>query len=310
MDGDCLEASNLHRQPLYVLADVGKPKAQLAAERLRALNPQIAVHARVEKLDATNVAQLIAAYDLVVDCTDNFATKFLFSDACVLAAKPAVFASVYQLEGQLQVYRPDDASSPCLRCIWPEATRDGITGNCAEAGVLGPVPGVLGSLQALEALKLLLDLPGQLRGELLLLDLTTLGLRRLKAPRHEPCTSGRCVRVSALPAALDEEEIAGLQLRFASLANAQREGFTLIDIREALEASTRPVPEVTCTRVGMGELLSDPSRLRPGERYLLVCARGVRSRELATALRTSGLKNVYSLAGGLSALMRQDAGAR
>lgn len=298
VDGDRLEASNLHRQPLYALADVGKPKAQLAAGRLRALNPQVRVHARVEKFGAANAAQLLAQHDLAIDCTDNFAAKFLLNDACVLAARPAIFASVYQLEGQLQVYRPEDASSPCLRCIWPQATRDGITGNCAEAGVLGPVPGVLGSLQALEALKLLLGLPGQLRDAILLLDLSTLALRRLKAPRHAACTSGRCVRVSGLPAGTDPD----LELRFASLANAQRSGFTLIDIREAVEAAARPLPEVTCARVGMSELLADPAQLRQDERYLLVCARGVRSREAATALRTSGVKNVYSLAGGLGSL--------
>ena len=128
--------------------------------------------------------KLLAAWDLVIDCSDNFSTKFLLNDACVRARKPAILSSIHQFEGQLQVIRPDSHGA-CLRCIWPEATRDGLVGNCAEAGVLGPVPGVFGSLQALEALKILLGLPGQLGDELLVMDLLTLHISRDEdAARH------------------------------------------------------------------------------------------------------------------------------
>ena len=186
VDGDRLESSNLHRQTMYALADVGQLKAELATARVRALNPDVDVQTYPVRLDATNAPEIIAQYDLVIDCTDNFATKFLLNDVCVQKRVPVIFSSVYQYEGQLQVVRPD-RDGACLRCVWPEATRDGIVGNCSEAGVLGPVPGTFGSLQAFEALKLLLDLPGQLGQELLVLDLLTMSISRVKAKRAAAC---------------------------------------------------------------------------------------------------------------------------
>ncbi len=193
IDADHLEASNLHRQPLYSFADIGQSKAQLAATRLRALNPDIEIQPYGQRLTAANAAELVSGWDLVIDCTDNFSTKFLINDVCVNAAKPAILSSIYQYEGQLQVIRPDRHGA-CLRCIWPHATRDGLVGNCAEAGVLGPVPGVFGSLQALEALKILLGLPGQLGDELLVMDLLTLEVSRMKARRASVC-GGACARI-------------------------------------------------------------------------------------------------------------------
>ncbi len=296
VDGDTLEASNLHRQPLYDLADVGRPKAELAAARLRAANPQIDVHARIERFTADDAASLLEDHDLAIDCSDNFATKFLLNDACVLARKPAVFASVYQYEGQLQVYRPDDRASACLRCLWPEATADGIVGNCAQAGVLGPVPGVLGSLQALEALKLLLDLPGQLREEILIVDLATLAVRRLRAPRHEPCRAGTCARITALPRAADVH----IEVTFASLASAQGAGFQVIDIRDDDEVAAAPAGPAR--HLPMARLLSHPEELAAGKRYLLLCAAGVRSRAVAEALRARGFPHIFSLRGGAAGL--------
>lgn len=299
VDGDVLDASNLHRQPLYALADVGKPKAELAAARLHGLNPEINVRAYTQRLDADNASTLLSDYDLAIDCSDNFATKFLLNDACVLAGKAAIFASVYQYEGQLQVYRPDNDSA-CLRCLWPEATRDGIVANCAEAGVLGPVPGVLGSLQAIEALKLLLDLPGQLAGELLILDLTTYETRRIRAPRAEPCTRGACARITALKG--PEDSIDGLEVSFASLDRARRAGYEIVDIREHREVAVEPMTGVPYTHIPMGSLLADPHALDPEHRYLLVCARGARSLAAALELRHQGVPRVYSLRGGIAGI--------
>ena len=299
VDGDRLEASNLHRQPLYTLADVGRPKAELAAARLRALNPEIDVRAHAIRLDAGNVGQLLESYELAIDCSDNFATKFLLNDACVLASKPAVFASVYQYEGQLQVYRPQEDTA-CLRCLWPEATRDGLVGNCAEAGVLGPVPGVLGSLQAIEALKLLLDLPGQLRGELLILDLLSHATRRIRAPRATPCRSGACARITSIARPTDAP--ADLEVAFGSLARAARDGYAIIDIRDDKEAASAPVTGVEHAHIPMSALLEDPRSLDPQQRYLLVCARGSRSRATALELRHHGLPRVFSLRGGIAGL--------
>ena len=300
VDSDVLEASNLHRQPLYALADVGKPKAQLAAERLRALNPEVRCDIHAERFDSRNARQLVEKYDLAIDCSDNFATKFLLNDACVLAHKPAVFASVYQYEGQLQTYHPDEESA-CLRCLWPDASRDGIVGNCAEAGVLGPVPGVFGSLQAVEALKILLDLPGQLRSELLIIDLTTLETRRIRAARAAACRGRRCALISDVTRA-SEMIPADLELTFGSLDNALSAGYEIIDIRDDNEVARAPAPDERCRHIPMQALLQDHAALDPERRYLLLCARGSRSRAAAAELRGHGLLRVFSLRGGIAAL--------
>jgi adenylyltransferase/sulfurtransferase len=310
VDGDVLDPSNLHRQTLYSLADTGRQKALLARDRLRALNPEVDVRAHAERATAERLPSLAADYDVLVDCTDNFAAKFLVNDVAVRLGKPAVLASVYQYEGQLQVVRPGGA---CLRCLWPEATRDGLVGNCAEAGVLGPVPGVLGSLQALEVLKLLLDLPGRLDDAVLLLDLATLETRRLRARRAAGCAGGPCRRVAAgaagaagaaqdLPEA--HESTGGpdpQELDFGTLAEAAAQGYTLVDVREPREIASAPAG-APCLAIPMGRLLDDPAQLPSGPRYLLLCTRGQRSAGAAAALRAGGRARVWSLRGGLAAL--------
>ncbi len=296
VDGDRLEASNLHRQPLYSFDAIGQPKAQLAAQRLRALNPDVDVQIYGVRLTAANAAELISSWDLVVDCTDNFSTKFLLNDVCVAARKPAVLSSVYQYEGQLQVIRPDNHGA-CLRCIWPEATLDGLVGNCAEAGVLGPVPGVFGSLQALEVLKLLLGLPGQLGDELLVMDLLNLQVSRIKARRASACSAGPCARVP-LPTAEP-----ALQVRFDSLAQAQAAGYTVIDIREPDEVADEPAPGTGVRLMPMQQLLHTDSVLAKNDRFLLVCATGRRSLAAAQTLHARGFASVASLSGGVTGLL-------
>ena len=194
VDADTLDASNLHRQPIFALADVGKAKVELAMAAVKRINPTVQVELHAERFDANNAVDLVRAYDVVVDCSDNFRTKYLINDAAVLAHRPAVFASVYQYEGQLQVYKPTQDHA-CLRCLWPDAVADGVVGNCAEAGVLGPVPGTFGTLQALIALKILLGLSGQLDGELLLLDFTNFSSLKIKAPRRAECRAPGCAHI-------------------------------------------------------------------------------------------------------------------
>ncbi len=298
VDGDLLEASNLHRQPLYSFDAIGRPKAQLAATRLRALNPDVEVQVYNLRLTATNAAELISAWDLIIDCTDNFSSKFLLNDACVTARKPAILSSIYQYEGQLQVIRPDSHGA-CLRCIWPEATRDGLVGNCAEAGVLGPVPGVFGSLQALEALKILLGLPGQLGDELLVMDLLTLRISRMQARRASACASGRCARIPATSTLGSE----ALEVDFDSLSAAQAAGYTVIDIREPDEVSDDPLPGGGIRLMPMQQLLHSDSTLSKNERFLLVCASGRRSLAAAQTLHARGFSEVVSLTGGASGLV-------
>jgi molybdopterin/thiamine biosynthesis adenylyltransferase/molybdopterin synthase catalytic subunit/rhodanese-related sulfurtransferase len=295
VDPDRVEASNLHRQPLYARADIGRPKAAAAARRLAAYNGDIEIVPLGTKLERENALALVAASDVTVECTDSFAAKFLVNDAAIEAGRPAVIASVYQYEGQLQVVRPDRRGS-CLRCQWPEATRDGLVGTCREAGVLGPVPAVLGNLQAIEALKLLLDLPGQLRDEILLVDFLEHGERRVRAPRDPRC-AGACVRART---EAEREAPADIDLSMP-LAAAAAAGYRIVDIREPEECALAPLPLADRESLPLGRLLEGALNLHAGERYLLVCAHGVRSHAAAEWLRSRGSGNVWSLRGGIAA---------
>ena len=292
IDGDTLDPSNLHRQPIYALAEVGGPKAALAAAAVKRINPTVQVDIHAERLRADNALDLIRGYDVVVDCSDNFRAKYLINDAAVLAQRPAVFASVYQYEGQLQVYKPDPLHA-CLRCLWPEATADGVVGNCAEAGVLGPVPGTFGTLQALLTIKLLLGLSGQLAGELLLLDFTNFSSLKLKAARRAECRAPGCAHILGLG-----KESADIEIELPSMALAASLGLEVIDIRTAEEVAARPTE---ARHIAMATLLSDPGQLRADRQYLLLCASGKRSLAAALELRKRGLA-VRSLAGGLQRL--------
>jgi sulfur-carrier protein adenylyltransferase/sulfurtransferase len=298
VDGDRLEASNLHRQTMYALADVGKLKAELATARVRALNPDVDVHAYPVRLDATTAPDIIGQYDLVIDCTDNFSTKFLLNDLCVQKRVPVIFSSVYQYEGQIQVVRPD-RDGPCLRCLWPEATRDGIVGNCAEAGVLGPVPGTFGSLQAFEALKLLLDLPGQLGQELLVLDLLTMSISRVRAKRAANCPD------HARLALAQTQAQPPLEVDFDSLDDARTAGYDIVDIREPSEIAEIPTPTEHARHIPMAQLLHGTPAFKSKDHTLLVCASGRRSLAATQELRSRGLTAVYSLRGGVTKLNRR-----
>jgi sulfur-carrier protein adenylyltransferase/sulfurtransferase len=292
IDADTLDPSNLHRQPIYNWADAGASKTTLAAAAVNRINPAVQIESHPLRLDANNALELIRGYDVVVDCSDNFRTKYLINDAAVLARRAAIFASVYQYEGQLQVYKPQ-ASHACLRCLWPDAVADGVVGNCAEAGVLGPVPGAFGTLQALLAIKILLNMSGQLEGELLLLDFMNFSSTKLKAPRRAACHAPNCALIHAIAS-----EEAGIEVTLPSLAAAAARGLEVIDIRSAEEFATRPT---AVRHIPMPALLADPSVLPPGREFLLLCASGKRSLATARELRKQGL-SVRSLAGGLQRL--------
>jgi len=297
VDGDVVEASNLHRQPLYGVADIGKAKATVAAARLRQLNPEVTLAVHAERANTGNLADWLARYDLVVDCSDNFATKFAVNDAAVILGKPAVFASVYQYEGQLQVYLPRE-DWPCLRCLWPEAPRDGLVGNCAQAGVLGPVPAALGAMQAMQALKILLGLPVESAPALHVFDLLGMHWRTLKAARNPACDhSPRDLQTHAI-------EPAVLELEYPNLAAARASGLTLIDIREPWERAMDDPDAQIEWHLPLSVFLQGSAALPPEGRYLIVCAHGVRSLALAEHLRSLGYPAVYSLVGGLAAVGR------
>jgi molybdopterin/thiamine biosynthesis adenylyltransferase/molybdopterin synthase catalytic subunit/rhodanese-related sulfurtransferase len=303
IDGDRLEPSNLHRQTWYALADCGALKAELAAQRVRALNPTVQVRVATRRLDAHNAAELIGTAQILVDCSDNFATQFLVNDLARELGRTAVLASIYQYEGQLQVVR-GDGSGPCLRCVWPEATRDGVVGNCAEAGVLGPVPGVLGSLQALRVIELIVGLPQAAADSVVMLDLRNLTLRAVRARRCTDCGE-RCARCSLALAAARATTGAGvaLEVGYATLAAAAADGYQIIDIREPAERAAAPLAGPV-TAIAMQELLSGRN-LPPDGRYLFVCARGQRSLAVAQHCQERGLCDARSLRGGVAALSTQ-----
>jgi molybdopterin/thiamine biosynthesis adenylyltransferase/molybdopterin synthase catalytic subunit/rhodanese-related sulfurtransferase len=303
VDADKLEASNLHRQTLYARCDVGESKAELAAARVRALNPEVHAVAHRVRLGAANAAALIEPYDLVVDCSDNFATRYVLNDVCLQLQKPVIFASVYQYEGQLQVVRAA-ADAACLRCVWPQATPDGLIGNCTQAGVLGPVPGVLGAMQALEALKLLLQLPGQLGNEVLVVNLLSMSSTKLRSKRQEECRGGACVHINnqQKESSMEEES---LEVAFSSLDDAAAQGFVVVDVREPQELIAAPTPCKSARHIPMRTLLYGDAALDVDGKYLLVCAVGQRSLVAASELRARGMRAVFSQAGGVSALAQR-----
>lgn len=294
---DSVDASNLHRQILFRAKDAGASKALRAGEALSALNPFINVVTHEERLRPENAERIVADYDMLVDGTDNFEAKFLLNDAAVRHGKILVQASIYQYEGQLFVYNPE-AGGPCLRCLWPEEPDPGCVGSCAEAGVLGAVPGVFGSLQAMEVLKQILDLPGRLRGETLFFDLLSLQSRKVNGRREPDCpacgstmTAQTCLRDTPLEIPLST---------FLQAPGA----YTLIDIREEADRST-PLP-FPALALPASTFAPDTSAMDIPGPWLLCCSRGVRSRYLVMALRKAGREKVFSLEGGAAALCNRE----
>ncbi|MBB6186149.1 adenylyltransferase/sulfurtransferase [Rhodanobacter sp. MP7CTX1] len=299
VDGDRLDASNLHRQTLYDARDIGELKVQLAAKRIAALNPTVTVQTFAEPLHAGNVADVFAQFDLVVECTDDMRSRYLCNDAAVLTGTPLILASIYQYEGQLQVVTAKPGA-PCLRCLWPQQPAPGVAGTCVESGVLGPVAGVLGAMQATEALKLLLDLPRPVDHALLLVNLLEGSSQRLPIDSAQGCAlHGGCIEVArrALTQALEERAV---DLAFDDFDEAIAAGYTLIDVRELDEISAQPLP-VQARSLPSTQIEALASELALG-RVLLVCSTGRRSGHAARSLREQGMHNVHSLAGGIAAM--------
>lgn len=295
-DHDRLDASNLHRQILYAAHDVGQPKGELAAQSLRRQNPFINVTVHPERLTAANAAALFAQYDVVLDCTDNFETKYIINDTALQTGTVAVIASIYQYEGQLLVVDPAGAGG-CLRCLWPEPPAPGCIGSCAEAGVLGAIPGLFGTLQAIEVLKRALELPAPAQQKLVLLDALTLTITRIPVPKLPACPAcGTRPAVKPSPP-IEPTELDALEL--GALPGGDFGAYRLVDIREDRERQAAPLPfDVDALALPASTF---PDTLPNGETYILVCSRGVRSRYLAWRLQREGLR-AYSLRGGVETL--------
>lgn len=305
---DRLEASNLHRQVIYRANEVGQSKVELAARHLQALNPHCQVVMHPQKLTAQNIQTLFESYDLILDCTDNFSARFLMNDAAVAMQKPLLQASLYQYEGQVQLIRPGFGG--CLRCQWPQWSSenpplDAALGNCAESGVLGAVPGILGAMQAMEAIKLMVGLPTPLEQHLLILDMLTWQSRMLKRVVRPDCpVCGGTVVEQPEPQLEDEmllEPDSEWELEFDS-SEHRLSHFVLIDVNEAREHVA--IPDLIVKNIPFSRFELDfPPPLDKETRYLLYCSKGIRSTHLARELRKRGYKNVFAVAGGL---MRQD----
>ena len=185
VDFDTVELSNLQRQIIHTTNDLGKSKVRSARETIQAINPDVRVQEHKERLSVDNVMEIISHYDLVVDGTDNFPTRFLLNDACVMAGKPIVYGAIFRFEGQVSVFDPDQG--PCYRCLIPEMPPPGSVPRCQEAGVLGILPGIIGALQATEAIKLVLGVGKPLIGRLLLFDALDMELSEMKLSKNPKC---------------------------------------------------------------------------------------------------------------------------
>lgn len=283
-DGDRVEIHNLHRQILYRVEDVGRKKVHAAAEALHRLNPLIELRVHDEAMNGKNCIEILSQYDLILDCTDHFQSKFLLNDACCKLNKPLIRASIHQFEGQLQCYLP---GAPCLRCVWPEIPPDSCVGTCAEMGVLGSVTGFFGNLQAMEALKYFLHLPLLPPNTLFMYNLLSHTQQRVILQKNP-----KCPVCSAEPQSISNWEVV---LNEISLST-----FQLVDIREADELASVSLKDHPYRHMPLS--MFDPSQLDPQGKYLFFCARGRRSNMLVTRLRHEGWVNTYSLMGGIAAL--------
>ena len=296
VDFDRVDETNLHRQILYGAGDVGRPKLEAAAERLREINPHVEIVPHHAMLSSENALDIISGYDVVIDGTDNFPTRYLVNDACTLAGKPNVYGSIFRFEGQVSVF--DAARGPCYRCIYPDPPPPHLVPNCAEAGVIGVLPGVVGTLQATEAVKLIAGIGQTLLGRLLLFDALRMSFREMKIPKrcdqHAPVThlidyEGFCNPMDINPRQLSEK------------LNANEDVY-LLDVREPHEWNAGHLEHAV--HIPMQQV---PARLNdlPRDREIVVyCRMGGRSANVQHFLKANGFTSVKNLIGGLQAWKR------
>jgi molybdopterin/thiamine biosynthesis adenylyltransferase/rhodanese-related sulfurtransferase len=306
VDPDVVDASNLQRQVLHGTRDVGRPKLDSARDRLRDLNPGVRVEGLVARLDRHNALELVRAHDLVVDGTDNFATRYLVNDACVLTGRPNVYGSVFRFEGQASVFCAP--GGPCYRCLFPEPPPPGAVPSCAEGGVLGVLPGLVGLVQATEALKLLLGAGEPLVGRLLLVDSLAMEFRQVNVRPDPRCPACGTREIQALqdydgwcgvPAPPPGPAGEALEITPAALAARLAAGASidLVDVREAWEWATCRLPGARLAP--LSELGDHLPSFDPAREVVLYCHHGVRSLTALRRLQAAGLTRVQSLAGGI-----------
>jgi len=300
VDFDRVDATNLHRQVLYGTSDVGTPKLAAARARLADLNPDIAIETHDVALTSDNALDVLRDYDVILDGTDNFATRYLVNDACVLLGKPNVYGSIFRFEGQASVFFAKEG--PCYRCLYPEPPPPDLVPSCAEGGVLGVLPGVVGTIQATEAIKLLARAGETLIGRLLLFDALRMSFRQMKLRKDPNCAI--CGANPTIARLIDYEQFCNpattVEVSASQLASLDA---ALIDVREPYEFAGGAIDGATL--IPLGAL---PSRLGevPRDRDVVVyCQSGARSARAVEILRGAGYTRARHLRGGYAAWLRE-----
>ena len=305
VDFDVVDVTNLQRQILHGTKDVGRPKLASAVDRIYDVNPHVHVEAFETKLTSANALEILEQFDIVVDGTDNFQTRYLTNDACVLLGKPNVYGSIYRFEGQVSVFATQDG--PCYRCLFPEPPPPGLVPSCAEGGVLGLLPGLVGTLQATEAVKLILGIGEPLVGRLLLVDALGATFRTVHLRKDPACPACGTHEIKEL---IDYDQFCGVntvptttdqipEITPAELAakRARGEDFDLIDVREPYELRIASIPDARL--VPLGTLIEALPTLDSAREIVVMCRSGQRSGKAVRQLQAAGFRKVWNLAGGI-----------
>jgi molybdopterin/thiamine biosynthesis adenylyltransferase/rhodanese-related sulfurtransferase len=306
VDFDVVDNSNLQRQVTFTTADVGKPKSEATRERLHGLNPMIDIEAFETRLTSENALDLFRDFDIIVDGTDNFPTRYLVNDACVLLGKPNVYGSIFRFEGQATVF--GYPGGPCYRCLYPEPPPPGLVPSCAEGGVLGVLPGIVGSIQAMETIKLILGSGDPLVGRLLLFDALAMRFRELKLHKNPACPI--CGPNRTITKLIDYEEFCGIRGEEApAVTNGipeitptelktrldRGDDLFILDVREPHEYQ---ICHLNGKLIPLGELPRRVSELDSSKEMVVHCRSGKRSADAIQFLQKAGFKKLWNLKGG------------
>jgi molybdopterin/thiamine biosynthesis adenylyltransferase/rhodanese-related sulfurtransferase len=306
VDFDVVDVTNLQRQIVHGSKDVGRPKLESARDRLKDLNPHVHVEGFETRLTSENALEIVRDFDIVIDGTDNFATRYLTNDACVILGKPNVYGSIYRFEGQSSVFATEEG--PCYRCLYPEPPPPGLVPSCAEGGVLGVLPGLVGTIQATEGIKLLLGIGEPLIGRLLLIDALTMQFRTMRLRKNPNCPACGTREIREL---IDYDQFCGIggdplqdpngipELTPAELATKQqrKDDFDLIDVREPHEWAIARIPGARL--VPLSAFTDSLHQFDSARDIVVHCKMGGRSAKAVRQLQAAGFKKVWNLAGGI-----------
>jgi sulfur-carrier protein adenylyltransferase/sulfurtransferase len=308
VDFDVVDYTNLQRQIIHTTDDVGRKKLDSAADKLKAINPFLNLRLFETKLTSANALDLFREFDIIADGTDNFPTRYLVNDACVLTGKPNVYGSIFRFEGQASVFATEEG--PCYRCLYPEPPPPGLVPSCAEGGVLGILPGLVGVIQATETIKLILGAGDSLAGRLLLIDALGMKFRELKLRKNPDCPA--CGKHRTITKLIDYEEFCGIRGQEEPAGN-DVPAISVEDLKKKLDAKAdifvldvrEPHEYQICNLKGylipVGDLPKRVNELDSSREIIAHCRSGVRSAKAVNFLRRSGFKKVYNLTGGILA---------